>query len=67
MVAEEIFANCYNLILLFKSKKEFSRYLTKLSGAGSGAGARARAGAAILICGSEEPEPEEIFSAPKYW
>jgi hypothetical protein len=62
MVAEEVFLNCYRtiLILLFKSKKVISSYLIKLSGAGAGAGA------GILICGSVEPEPKEIYSAPQH-
>jgi hypothetical protein len=33
-------------------------YLMKLSGAGTGA--------VIQICGSAEPEPKEIFSAPQH-
>jgi hypothetical protein len=46
------------LILLLQSKKVISRYFIKLSGAG--------AIAEIRICGSMEPEPKEIFSAPQH-
>ncbi len=50
--------------------KERWSYLIKLSVAGAEAGAvagaGARAGAEIRICGSVEPEPKEIFSAPQH-
>jgi hypothetical protein len=39
-LAEEVFENCSILILLLKSKKVFSRYLIKLSGAGARAAIR---------------------------
>jgi hypothetical protein len=70
MVAEEVFVNCHNfnpirvkhasiqvkIVLTLRSKRKFSMYLIKLSGAG----------AAIRICGSVEPGPKEIISAPKH-
>jgi hypothetical protein len=59
MVAEEVFVNCDNFNPM--SKKVIFKVSSKLSG--TGAGARA----AIRICGSVEPEPEEIFSAPQHW
>jgi hypothetical protein len=61
MVAEEVFVNFGILILLLKSKKVIFKVSSKLSG--TGAGARA----SIRICGSVEPDPEEIFSAPQHW
>ena len=48
---------------LLKSKKMIFKVLYSLKPSGAGAGA----GAAIWICGSLEPEPKEIFSAPQYW
>ena len=52
------FCNITNLILLLLSKKVIFKvsYIT-----------RSGAGAEIRICGSVEPEPKEIFSAPQHW
>jgi hypothetical protein len=70
MVAEKVFLNCYNFNPIrvehaSMHKKNYgtqdnSSYLIKQSGAGAGAGA------AIRICGSEELELEEIFSASQH-
>ncbi len=44
------------LILLLKQKRYYLKYLIKLS----------EAGATIQRCGSVEPEPKELFSAPQH-
>jgi hypothetical protein len=65
MVSEEVFVNCDNFNYITKVKKgniqgTGYRILIKLSGA------RTVGGAEIRICGSVEPEPKEIFSAPQH-
>jgi hypothetical protein len=59
MVIEETFVNCYNFnpMTFFLVKKVIFKKSFKLSGAG----------AEIRICGSMEPEPKEIVSAPQHW
>jgi hypothetical protein len=56
MAAEEVFENYTNLNLILGIIKQY----------GAGARAGAGAGAGIWICGSVEPEPKEIFSAPQH-
>jgi hypothetical protein len=57
MVAEEVFENWYNFNPITQSKKVILKVYYELSWAR----------AAIRICGSVEPKPKEIFSAPQHW
>ncbi len=62
VVAEEVFLNCFSFNPITKVKNVIFKivYLTKLSEAGAGAVA------AVLVCGSAEPKPKKIFSAPEH-